>query len=134
MLFFQTLFDVDGEIHSRHFVDRRRLKVKRQNFRRRTYNFPVENQHNAMEDDQFLAWLMFVTRELTRVRNRASSGTNAGPRFGERNTFTAEDEGFLRWMGWRGEVEQERECSWPAEDLKKERLERTGKFGKRIRI
>jgi len=28
-------------------------------------------------------------------------------------------------MGWRGEEAQERECSWAAEDLKQERLDRS---------
>ena len=75
-----------------------------------------------MDDQQFLAWLMFVTRELSR---RSSPASNAGPRYWDKDTFVVDDEAFLRWMGWRGEEAQERECSWAAEDLKQERLDRS---------
>jgi hypothetical protein len=76
-----------------------------------------------MDDNQFCSWLMFVTQQITQLRNSTADTTNAGPRFHETNTHTTDDEGFLRWMGHRGQEAQELETAWSAEDLKETRLE-----------
>ena len=67
---------------------------------------------------------MFVTDQVASLRS-ARGDTNAGPRYNVQDTTTIEEEGFSRWMGWRGEVEQEREMDWPADLLKEERLNRS---------
>jgi len=66
-----------------------------------------------MTDDQVMQFLMAVAgyvAELHRAGKHAPAGkeSNAGPRF-EDDSIPWEEEGFSRWMGWRGEAEQERE-------------------------
>jgi len=78
-----------------------------------------------MNDEQFIQWLMFVTDQVSSLRSARAAPTNAGPRYNVQDTTTIEQEGFSRWMGWRGEAEQEREMSWSTADLKEERLERS---------
>lgn len=41
----------------------------------------------------------------------APGESNIGPRFYEKNIYTVDDEGFLRWMGKRGRVAQEQEVA-----------------------
>jgi len=74
--------------------------------------------------------LVFLRNEIHRVEPRevewlgarkAQIVSNAGPLFHEAKTFTIEEEGFSRWMGWRGEEAQEQETAWPMEQLKAER-------------
>jgi len=64
-----------------------------------------------MDDEQMAVFLMRLAGYIAQLheRNRgAGAGSNAGPRF-EDDSIPWEEEGFSRWMGWRGEEEQERE-------------------------
>jgi len=63
------------------------------------------------DDEVVMRFLMAVAgyvAELHARTRRPDKTTNAGPRF-EDDSIPWEDEGFSRWMGWRGEAEQERE-------------------------
>jgi hypothetical protein len=66
-----------------------------------------------MHDEKVLEWLMGITTYIARLHYRLRQAqkpeTNAGPRYYEANVYEAYDEGFARWMGWRGQEEQERE-------------------------
>jgi hypothetical protein len=88
-----------------------------------------------MTDEQYVSWLMFVTRELMAHRppRTAAPTDNAGPRYHDANTYTIEDEPFSRWMGWRGQDAQEQECAWPADELKAERQARHMRAFKQLR-
>jgi len=65
-----------------------------------------------MTDDQVMHFLMHVSSYVAQLHERTRLATtqpsNAGPRFGD-DSIPAEPEDFARWMGWRGEAEQERE-------------------------
>jgi len=64
-----------------------------------------------MENDKVIQFLMSVAgyvAELHRETRQAEKGTNKGERFDD-DSIPWEEEGFSRWMGWRGEEEQERE-------------------------
>lgn len=64
-------------------------------------------------EEIFLQWLMGVVAYAVRLHDRIQTGkkpeTNAGPRFHEAGIHEAFEEGFARWMGWRGEDAQEQE-------------------------
>jgi hypothetical protein len=63
-----------------------------------------------MDDDLVAEFLMQLAGYVAKLheRSRAGAGSNAGPRFDD-DSIPWEEEGFSRWMGWRGEEEQERE-------------------------
>lgn len=65
-----------------------------------------------MGDDDVIRFLMNVAGVVIRLhlKSRVNSPTNAnrGPNW-EKDWTEAFDEGFARWMGWRGPEEQERE-------------------------
>ncbi len=85
-----------------------------------------------MDDDQLLAFLIQATTLLVKMRSEQRGAaaspppSNAGPRFDAAKTYTVEEEGFSRWMGWRGEEEQSRElASTDPQALKEIRIERS---------
>lgn len=64
-----------------------------------------------MTDEQVMRFLMAVAGEVARLHRKTREDrpqTNAGPKAGgqDREVF---DEGFSRWMGWRGQEAQEEE-------------------------
>lgn len=62
-------------------------------------------------DDEVMHFLMAVAAyvaELHARSRRPGAETNAGVRFSD-DSIPWEEEGFSRWMGWRGPDEQERE-------------------------
>jgi hypothetical protein len=73
-----------------------------------------------MEDDRVIEFLMAVAGVVIRLHreSRVNSPTNAnrGPNW-EKGWSEAFDEGFARWMGWRGPEEQEREIRNVREQL-----------------
>lgn len=67
-----------------------------------------------MTDQQIIKFLIGIACYVVQLHERAQTPpepqTNAGTRFHEDfSTINWEHEGFARWMGWRGEEEQERE-------------------------
>lgn len=82
-----------------------------------------------MEDDFILTFLVQMTARVAQLhaeRTTTQPQSNAGPRYNVKNEHTVYDEGFSRWMGWRGEDQQEREIRRISpEDLKAERMERS---------
>jgi hypothetical protein len=62
-----------------------------------------------MHDDDVMRFLMGVAAYVAELHTHGQEKkTNAGPRYND-DSIPAEEEGFARWMGWRGEEEQERE-------------------------
>ena len=64
-----------------------------------------------MNDEFLIEWLMGITTYIVNLHHglkREKPETNAGPRF-HADSITWEEEGFSRWMGWRGEEAQEEE-------------------------
>jgi len=66
-----------------------------------------------MTNDEVLRFLMAVAGYVAQLHGRGPEQkepqeTNAGPRF-DAEDIPAEEEGFARWMGWRGPEEQEKE-------------------------
>lgn len=87
-------------------------------------------------NDESILWLLHHIAKLhDRTENTSpDTQTNAGPRFNDGiRTINIEDEGFSRWMGWRGQEAQEEETSWPAGELRQEREERHRRAFKRLR-
>ncbi len=83
-------------------------------------------------NDESILWLLHHIAQLHEKTSKPA--TNAGPRFEDGiRTVNIEDEGFSRWMGWRGQDAQEDETAWPAGELRQEREERHRKAFKRLR-
>ena len=64
-----------------------------------------------MTDNDVLKFLMSLAGCVVRIwleSRRNSPPSNAGPHFRSEDRETV-DEAFARWMGWRGQEEQERE-------------------------
>ena len=67
-----------------------------------------------MDDEAVLRWLSGMTTYIANLHQHLKQKpkpeeSNAGPRYHEHNVHEAFDEGFARWMGYRGEEAQERE-------------------------
>lgn len=70
-------------------------------------------------DDEVLIWLMNVTTYALQLHHGLTAGKSMPPAPGMRQTGPtieeqhrareAFDEGFARWMGWRGQAAQEQE-------------------------
>jgi len=89
-----------------------------------------------LNDDIVLAWLMQMTTHVAEMHARAgkpAATNNAGPRLHDHQTIDWEPEGFSRWMGWRGQEEQERETDWPPDMVRTERNERHMRAFKKLR-
>src|SRR5437660_11159935 len=81
-------------------------------------------------NDESILWLL---HHIAKLHDRTSNTqTNAGPRY-HADSFTIEDEGFSRWMGWRGQEAQGEETAWPAAELRQEREERHRRAFKKLR-
>jgi hypothetical protein len=65
-----------------------------------------------MSDDQVMRFLMAIAAYVAELhaRPKEKKSTNAGSHYDD-DSIPAEEEGFARWMGWRGEDEQEREIN-----------------------
>jgi len=85
-----------------------------------------------MDDETILTWLIQITSHIAELHGRRNQN-NKGPRFHEVRTFDVEDEGFSRWMGWRGEEEQIKETDWPAGMVRDERSKRHIREFKKLR-
>jgi hypothetical protein len=64
-----------------------------------------------MSDEVVIRFLMFLAAAILRLHRNSDKN---GPPLHEKEKFGADaweafDEGFARWMGWRGPEEQERE-------------------------
>lgn len=65
----------------------------------------------TMTDQQMMIFLMNLSGYLVQLheRSRDKTAPAAEPAAYDHNTINWEHEGFSRWMGWRGEEDQERE-------------------------
>ena len=52
---------------------------------------------------------------------RPQPESNLGPRHPDAHGIEWAEEGFSRWMGWRGQEGHDQETSWPADQLRNER-------------
>jgi len=88
-----------------------------------------------MNDESILQWLIHMTSHIAKLHERTKAPrSNAGPRYNDGiQTVNIEDEGFSRWMGWRGQEAQEEETAWPAGELRQERADRHRRAFKRLR-
>lgn len=82
-----------------------------------------------MKDEIIVTWLQtaIAIAELA----RASNTPLTEPR--DLNVINIETEGFSRWMGWRGQDEQEREIDWPPDMVRTERNARHMRAFKKLR-
>jgi hypothetical protein len=86
-----------------------------------------------MTDETILQFLIQMTAHVAKLHAERKT-TNAGPRYNDGiQTVNIEDEGFSRWMGWRGQEAQGEETAWPADELRQERADRHQRAFKRLR-
>ena len=85
-----------------------------------------------MKDEDVLAWLIQMTTYVAGELRARKPTTNAGPQLHD-ETINWQPEGFSRWMGWRGEAEQQREIDWPPDMVRTERNERHIRAFKKLR-
>lgn len=69
-----------------------------------------------LDDEAVLYWLIGMTTYIVNEHHRLKTATkapetNAAPRFHEKNVYEAYEEGFARWMGFRGKEAQEQEIN-----------------------
>jgi hypothetical protein len=65
----------------------------------------------GFKDELVLDWLMRAVSYVIQLHHKLTGPIdNRGPRYGDPSIPT-EDEGFARWMGWRGEEAQEQELN-----------------------
>lgn len=67
-----------------------------------------------MHDETFLQFLIGITTYIVNLHHRVhASSSHTGPFHADQafhdSSIPWEDEGFSRWMGWRGEAAQDEE-------------------------
>src|SRR5437867_1266938 len=71
-------------------------------------NSSVMDDNHRVTDAEVIRFLMGLAGYIAQLHLSSKKETNAGPRFHD-DSIPAEEEGFARWMGWRGPEEQEAE-------------------------